>query len=190
VTSDPGTITTLLSQWREGDPEAFPRLITLAYDDLRAIAHRRLRGGSADGLATTALVHEAYLKLMGSDDGRWESRAQFYAFAALAMRHILVDHARREHALRRGGDAVQIPFEEGVTPAIDESANVLEVNEAMERLAELHPRMAKVVELRFFGGLSVTEVAEVLETSPRTIEREWTRAKAYLQETLSDHEPT
>jgi RNA polymerase sigma factor (sigma-70 family) len=77
-----------------------------------------------------------------------------------------------------------------VTPAIDESANVLEVNEAMERLAELHPRMAKVVELRFFGGLSVTEVAEVLETSPRTIEREWTRAKAYLQETLSDHEPT
>ena len=190
VTSDPGTITALLSQWREGDPEAFPRLITLAYDDLKAIAHRRLLGGNADGVATTALVHEAYLKLVGSEDGHWESRARFYAFASRAMRHILVDHARRDHAARRGGNAVQIPFEEGEVAGNDGSADVLGVNEAVDRLAERHPGMAKVVELRFFGGLSVQEVAEVLETSPRTVEREWTRAKAYLRETLRDNEPS
>jgi RNA polymerase sigma factor (TIGR02999 family) len=187
MTSDPGTITALLSQWREGDPEAFPRLITLAYDDLRAIAHRRLRGGRSDELATTALVHEAYLKLLGSD-GRWETRAQFYAFASRAMRHILVDHARRIGADKRGGDSVHISFEEGDVAGSDLSADVLGVNEAVERLAERHPSMARVVELRFFGGLSVEEVAEVLETSQRTVEREWTRAKAYLRESLRDDE--
>jgi RNA polymerase sigma factor (TIGR02999 family) len=185
LASDPGTITSLLSQWREGDPEAFPRLVALAYDDLKAIAHRRLRGGRTDDLATTALVHEAYLKLMGSE-GRWESRAQFYAFASRAMRHILVDHARREQATKRGGDAIQIPFEEGEVTPESGSADVLGVDEAVEELARRHPNMARVVELRFFGGLSVTEVAEVLETSPRTVEREWTRAKAYLRESLAD----
>jgi RNA polymerase sigma factor (TIGR02999 family) len=185
--SDPGTITALLSQWREGDAEAFPRLVALAYDDLRAIAHRRLRGGRPDDLATTALVHEAYLKLNGSD-GRSESRAQFYAFASRAMRHILVDHARRQQATRRGGDAVEIPFEEDEVPGSDGSADVLGVNEAVDRLAERHPSMARIVELRFFGGLSVPEVAESLGISSRTVEREWTKAKAYLRESLRDDE--
>ena len=184
MASDPGTITALLSRWSGGDPEVFPALIALAYDDLKAIAHRRLLAGSVDGLATTALVHEAYLKLMGSQGGEWESRAQFYAFASRAMRHILVDHARREHALRRGGNAVRIPFEESEAPGDDASADILGVDEAVERLAERNPRMARVVELRFFGGLTVAEVAEVLHTSPRTVEREWTRARAYLLETL------
>lgn len=186
--SDPGTITALLAQWKSGDPDAFPRLVSLAYDDLRAIAHRRLRNGGSGDLATTALVHEAYLKLVGAD-GRWESRARFFAFASRAMRHILVDHARRQHAIRRGGDAVEIPFEDDEVPADDGLADVLGVNEAVDRLAERHPTMARIVELRFFGGLSVPEVAEVLETSPRTVEREWTRAKAYLQESLRDDQP-
>jgi RNA polymerase sigma factor (TIGR02999 family) len=188
MSSDPGTITALLSRWSEGDPDVFPRLITLAYYDLKAIAHRRLFAGGIDGLATTALVHEAYLKLVGSRGGEWEGRAQFYAFASRAMRHILVDHARKEHAARRGGNAVRIPFEESVVAGEDSTADVLGVDEAVERLAAHHPRMARVVELRFFGGLTVPEVAEVLETSPRTVEREWTRAKAYLLETISGSE--
>lgn len=181
---DSGTVTRLLSQWSDGDPDAFPRLVELAYEDLRAIAHRRLLAGGNDGLETTGLVHEAYLKLVGIEAGPWENRARFYAFASRSMRHILVDHARRRGAARRGGDAVQIPFEEGAVAAEEPSADVLAVDEALERLAERHPRMARVVELRFFGGLSVQEVAEVLVTSPRTVEREWTRAKAYLLETL------
>lgn len=188
--SDPGTITALLSQWNDGDESAFPRLIALAYDDLRAIAHRRLRAGGGDGLATTALVHEAYLKLVGSQGGQWDGRAQFFGFASRAMRNILVDHARRDQAARRGGGAVRISFDEDAvsqrefadTP--DASADVLHVDEALKLLAERNPRMARIVELRFFGGLTVDEVAETLGMSVRTVEREWTRAKAYLLEML------
>lgn len=186
MTSEPGAITALLSRWSAGDADAFPALVALAYDDLRAIAHRRLRAGASDDLATTALVHEAYLKLSGHQGGEWAGRAQFFAFASRAMRHILVDHARREHAARRGGNTVRIPLEEGAVGAGNSSADVLGVDEAVERLTERHPRMAQVVELRFFGGLTVPEVATVLDTSPRTVEREWTRARAYLLETLRE----
>jgi RNA polymerase sigma factor (TIGR02999 family) len=189
MTGGPGTITALLSRWSDGDAEAFPELVSLAYDDLRGIAHRRLRAGQSDGLATTALVHEAYLKLVGHQGGEWKGRGQFFAFASRAMRHILVDHARRDHAARRGGKSVRIPFEEGTTPADDGTADVLGVDEAVEMLTSRDPRMARVVELRFFGGLTVPEVAEVLNLSPRTVEREWTRAKAYLLEILRSHEP-
>ncbi len=184
MTRDPGTITLLLAQWSDGDPEAFHALVTLAYDDLRAIAHRRLRAGGGDDLATTALVHEAYLRLVGRADGQFDGRAQFYAFASKAMRHILVDHARREHAERRGGGASQIALDD-VQIADDRGyVDVLGVDEAIERLAARNPRMAQVVELRFFGGLSVAEVADVLGTSVRTVEREWTRARAYLLDVL------
>ena len=189
--SDSGAITQLLSRWSEGDDDAFPALMALAYDDLRAIAHRRLRAGDGDGLGTTALVHETYLRLVRHDGGVWEGRAHFYAFAARAMRHILVDHARRATAERRGGGAVRIPLDElasGAPPdgvkGSDGAQDVLGVNEAIDQLAERHPRMAQVVELRFFGGLSVPEVAEVLGASVRTVEREWTRAKAYLIECI------
>lgn len=184
--SDPGTITTLLSKWSEGDPDAFPKLVTLAYDDLRAIAHRRLLAGSGEDFATTALVHEAYLRLMGREGGEWESRAHFYAFASRAMRHILVDHARRQRADRRGGGAVQIALDDEAIQPESGFDDVLGVDEAIERLAERNPRMAQVVELRFFGGLTSIEVAGALHSSVRTVEREWTRAKAYLLETLSD----
>jgi RNA polymerase sigma factor (TIGR02999 family) len=188
--NDPGPITTLLHRWSGGDSTAFPELMALAYEDLRAIAHRRLLAGGRGGtLATTALVHEAYLKLAGREGGTWESRSHFYAFAARAMRHILVDRARRAHAERRGGDAVRIPLEEATVGTADGAADVLRVHEAVEQLADRHPRMAQVVELRFFGGLSVPEVAGVLDASVRTVEREWTRAKAYLLESLADDEP-
>ncbi len=184
--SEPSTITTLLSRWSEGDADAFPQLVAVAYDDLRAIAHRRLLAGGGDDMATTALVHEAYLRLVGQTGGEWESRAHFYAFASGAMRHILVDHARRRQAERRGGGAVRIPLEEATLAHEADFADVLGVDEAVRLLAERHPRMARVVELRFFGGLSVPEVAQVLNASVRTVEREWTRARAYLLETLSD----
>jgi RNA polymerase sigma factor (TIGR02999 family) len=181
MTEDPGIITALLAEWSEGDADAFPKLVALAYGDLRTIAHRRLLMRRDDDLATTALVHEAYLKLLGGRGGQWESRSQFYAFASHAMRHILVDHARREQAARRGGGAVRIPLEEGAVAASDEgAADVLAVEETLQRLASVQPRMARVVELRFFGGFTVSEVAEVLGMSPRSVEREWTRAKAYL----------
>ena len=188
MSSDPETITALLARWSKGDDGAFPRLVALAYDDLRAIAHRRLRAASVDGLATTALVHEAYLKLVGHAGGTWQSRAHFYAFASRAMRHILVDHARRSHAQRRGGGAVRVTLHEDAVPGANGADDVLGIDEAVTRLAERHPRMAQIVELRFFGGLAVGEVAEALQTSVRTVEREWTRAKAYLLEDLRGDE--
>lgn len=189
MTTTPGEITALLSRWSDGDQDAFSRLVALAYDDLRAIAHRRLAAsGRPDTLATTALVHEVFLRLVGRQGGEWPSRAHFYAFTSRAMRHIIVDHARRAGADRRGGEQVRIPLEEATVGAGDASADVLGVDEAITRLAARHPRMAQIVELRFFGGLTTAEVAEVLATSVRTVEREWTRAKAYLMETLEDRE--
>ncbi len=185
MTTDPQTITNLLGQWSGGDAEAFPKLVALAYDDLRAIAHRRLMAGQDGDLATTALVHEVFLRLVGSGGGEWQSRAHFYAFASKAMRHILVDHARRSQAQRRGGGAVRLELDEGTAGAARGFEDVLGVDEALERLAQHNPRMARVVELRFFGGLTMDEVAAVLDTSTRTVEREWTRAKAYLLESLA-----
>jgi RNA polymerase sigma factor (TIGR02999 family) len=185
-----GPITLLLHRWSEGDPNAFPALVELAYDDLRAIAHRRLAAvGGGQTLATTALVNEAYLRLVGRDDASWGSRAHFYAFASKAMRHILVDHARRTGAEKRGGDRTRIPLDEQLAPAANGQGDVLGVNEALDQLATRDPRMAQVVELRFFGGLTVPEVAEVLGMSVRTVEREWTRAKTYLLEVIDDHGP-
>jgi len=179
-------ITDLLARWSAGDSVAFADLVGLAYDDLRAIAHQRLRAvGGSDTLATTALVHEAFLRLQGRQGGRWESRAHFYAFASRAMRHILVDHARRERAEKRGANPVVLPLDEAVHAPGGPAADVLGVDDALEQLATRHPRMAQVVELRYFGGLTVTEAAAVLGTSVRTVEREWTRARAYLLEALS-----
>jgi RNA polymerase sigma factor (TIGR02999 family) len=183
--TSPGPITALLRQWSNGDDSAFPALIALAYDDLRAIAHRRLMVvGGAETLGTTALVNEAYLKLLGGDGGSWDSRAHFYAFASRAMRHILVDHARRENAEKRGGDRERVPMHDALAVAGSNASEVIGVDEALEHLATKHPRMAQIVELRFFGGFTNGEIAEALNTSLRTVEREWMRARAYLLETV------
>jgi RNA polymerase sigma factor (TIGR02999 family) len=184
--SDPGTITLLLAKWSDGDHAAFQQLVELAYEDLRAIAHRRLLVGGGGDLATTALVHEAYLRLLGRVDGQWESRGHFYAVASKAMRQILVDHARQQQAERRGGSAVQIALDDGMTATDGGLADVLGIHEALDQLAVRNPRMAQVVEMRFFGGLSIPEVAEVLAASVRTVEREWTRARSYLLESLAN----
>ena len=178
-------VTHILSAIEDGDPSAAEQLLPLVYDELRRLAAQRLaREQPGQTLEATALVHEAFLRLQGRHGGSWESRAHFYAFASRAMRHILVDHAGRHRAEKRVGNPVLLPLDEAVHAPGSPAADVLGVNDALEQLADRSPRMAQVVELRYFGGLTVTEAAAVLGTSVRTIEREWTRARAYLLEAL------
>jgi RNA polymerase sigma-70 factor, ECF subfamily len=180
-----GEITRLVERWSDGDGAAFDRLIELVYEDLRQIAHRQLRLDRSDHtINTTALVHEAYVRLAQHKDGTWQSRAQFFAFASKAMRHILIDAARRRLAAKRGGTRIQVSLSDDVASVEAEAADLLALNEALDLLAEHNDRMAKVVECRFFGGLSVAETAEALASSERTVEREWTRARVYLQHVL------
>jgi RNA polymerase sigma factor (TIGR02999 family) len=183
--SSGGEITQLVERWSSGDETAFDRLIELVYGDLRQIAHRHLRLDRPDHtINTTALVHEAYLRLAQHQEGVWRSRAHFFAFASRAMRHILIDYARHRHAQKRGGRRIQVPLTENVAAIDVEVAELLALEDALERLAQRSPRMAQVVECRFFGGLSVAETAEALDASVRTVERDWTRARAYLQQAL------
>jgi RNA polymerase sigma factor (TIGR02999 family) len=184
---DPGEITMLAERWGRGDADALERLVELVYDDLRRIAHRalRLRGtAAAQTLGTTALVHELYLKLAGVDEARWGGRARFFAFCAKAMRRILVDHARRHRAHKRGGERARVPLSDELAAVDAEAAQLLAVDEAIDLLAGHSARMARIVECRFFGGLSVPETAELVGASSRTVEREWARACVYLSREL------
>jgi RNA polymerase sigma factor (TIGR02999 family) len=158
------------------------------YDDLRRIARRHLRNERiGHTLCTTGLVNESYLKLASRDDGRWRDRAQFFALASRAMRHILVDHARGRGTQKRGGGEVQVTLHTGTSITRGEHLlDVLALDEALARLGALSPRLERVVECRFFGGLSAEETAEALGTSVRTVEREWSRARAYLLRLLDD----
>jgi RNA polymerase sigma factor (TIGR02999 family) len=184
-----GEITLLARRWSDGDEYAFDQLVELVYDDLRRIAHshvRKAEGGET--VSTTALVHEAYLKLAGADPGEWAGRAQFFAFCSKAMRRILIDYARERNAMKRGGGRVQVPL----TPesaVVDQEVNrLLAVDEALVALERRDPRMVRIAECRFFAGLSVSETAEAMSVSPRTVEREWARARAYLHQLLGpDH---
>jgi RNA polymerase sigma-70 factor, ECF subfamily len=174
---------TLLRGCRDGDRAAFDRLFSLLYDELRVIARRHLRDlgeGGGRTLNTTAVVHESYLKLVGGAEPRWRERAQFFAVASRAMRHILVDHARRRAAEKRGGGMVRVTLHDDTTAASDRTVELLELEDGLERLAARLPRLESVVECRFFGGMTVEETAEALGVSPRTVERDWTRARAYL----------
>jgi RNA polymerase sigma factor (TIGR02999 family) len=178
-------ITRLVSAWSQGEPNAFNELMELVYDDLRRIAHRHIRDNDRDGVVdTTMLVHEAYLKLVHKEHGEWEGRAQFFAFCSKAMRHILIDFARARLTQKRGGGAVRVPIMENLTAVDADAGNILAVEEALKQLEVRSPRMARVVECRFFGGMSVSETAAALLTSKRTVEREWTRARAYLATAL------
>lgn len=179
-----GEVTRLVERWSRGDSAALDRLIELAYDDLRQIARYQLRRRPGHTIETTALVHELYLRLAGVDEGSWGGRAQFFAFCSIAMRRILIDFARRRQAVKRGGTRVQVPLTD--IGAMDgEVAELLALDEALDRLAAHSPRMARIVECRFFGGLSVPETAEAVGTSTRTVEREWARARAWLHHLLS-----
>ena len=183
---DDPNVTNLLFEWRRGDEAALARLIPIVYDELRRVASARLRN-EAPGhlLQTTALVHEAYLRLVGLDQMALQNRTHFFAMAARLMREILIDHARRKNAGKRGGGATLIGLPE--LGAGDERSvvDVLALDEALTDLGSHDPRLSRVVELRFFAGLTLAETAEVLEVSSATVERDWTYAKAWLLQRLS-----
>jgi RNA polymerase sigma factor (TIGR02999 family) len=175
-------ITGLLLRWRQGDKGALDALAPLVYRDLRRVAARLLRRERPEHtLQPTALVNEAYLKLLGQSRVPAENRSHFFAVAAGAMRHILVDHARGHQRAKRGAGAVAVPLDEAFVFAPERSTDLLALDQALDRLASLDPRKAKVVELRFFAGLNNEEVAEVLEISPNTVMRDWKMAKAWLR---------
>ena len=180
-----GEITRLVAAWSSGTEGAFEELMEVVYDDLKRIAHHHLELGSRDGeVNTTVLVHEAYLRLARAELSPGLGRAQFFAFCSKAMRRLLIDFARRRSAAKRGGMRVRIPLSEDTASLEDAVEEILAVDEALSRLEARSPRMARIAECRFFGGMSVPETAEALDTSPRTVEREWARARVYLQATL------
>lgn len=179
--SDPHTITLLLSQWHEGSQEAAEQLMNLVYGELHrlaGIAMRREQGGHT--LQTTALVHEAYLRLSQGAAIDWQNRQHFYAVMAQQLRRVLVDYARRRVSEKRGGPAPKLSLLEGDGGALDLDERVLAVDEALGRLESLDPRAARVVELRYFAGLSEAEAAEVLAVSPVTVKRDWQFARTWL----------
>jgi RNA polymerase sigma-70 factor, ECF subfamily len=178
---EPADVTALLGELTKGNPEAGPKLIPLVYSELRRMAAaymRRERTGHT--LQATALVHEAYLKLLGQRSVNWQNRAHFFGIAAQVMRRILIDHARSHVRDKRGGGREAVPLDEALVFSPERSKDFLVLDSALERLAEFDPRQAKIVELRFFGGLTVEETAEVLSVSPKTVKRDWSVAKAWL----------
>ena len=183
-------VTELLLAWGDGDREALDRLVPLVYSELRRQAVRKLareRGGHT--LQPTALVHETFLRLVDQRSARWKNRAQFHGVAAQLMRRILVDHARSRAAAKRGGDALRISFDDAAEVSAPPETDVLLLHRALERLAELDKRQAEVVELRYFGGLSIEEVAAVQEVSEITVKRDWAMAKAWLYRELTGGQP-
>jgi len=185
-------VTQVLIDWSRGDGVALDRLVPLIYPELRRIAARQLRRERPDHtLQPTALVHEVFLQLVDQRHATWENRAQFFAVSARLMRRILVDHARSRHALKRGGPITKVALDvRAIEPSGDPvAAEVLAVDQALERLAEQDPDQARIVELRFFGGLTVEETAKVMERSARTVKREWRLAKAWLFRELQPRRP-
>jgi RNA polymerase sigma factor (TIGR02999 family) len=179
-------VTDLLLSWRRGDPSALDRLIPLVYDELRRVARRHLRGESpGHALQATALVHEAYLRLVDVDRMTLTNRAHFFAVAATLMRQIVVDHARRQRADKRGGGVTVLSLDEASPGATTSGVDVLALDEALDALSAIDARQCRVVELRFFAGLNIDEAAEALGVSPATVEREWALAKAWLYRRLS-----
>jgi RNA polymerase sigma factor (TIGR02999 family) len=184
---DGGEVTTLLRAWSDGDGDAFDRVLPLVYDELHRMAARCLVGErSTISIQTTALVNELCLRLLGWDPVRWQNRSHFFGVSAKMMRRVLVDIARRRRAERRGGpDAIRVPLDTIDIPASEPGADVLAVDSALEMLAVEDPRKAQVVELRFFGGLTIDETAEALGVSARTVHADWAFARAWLYRALT-----
>jgi RNA polymerase sigma factor (TIGR02999 family) len=178
-------VTELLNQWAGGDQAAGEKVLPLVYGELRRIARRFMnRQGEAHTLQTTALVHEAYMRLIGDSGRQWENRTHFFGVAAKAMRHVLVDYARAGAAAKRGGQEKPVVLDEVCVISEDRMSEVISLDDALTALAKLHPRQSQVVELRFFGGWSVEETAETLKVSPETVMRDWRAAKAWLYREL------
>jgi RNA polymerase sigma factor (TIGR02999 family) len=185
---DPTTsISALLADLRGGRHEAFDKILPLVYNDLRRSASRELAVRPSDTLSTTALVHELYLKFARTSHADWRDRAHFLAVAGVAMRHILVDHARRRTADKRGGHQRHVTLDEGLVGSDDQAESLLELHDALAQLALLDPRLARVVECRFFGGMTEQETAEVLNVTERTVRRDWIKARGLLYQALGNH---
>jgi RNA polymerase sigma factor (TIGR02999 family) len=186
----PSDITRLLQEWRAGNAEALQRLMPLVYAELHALASRYLSRERRDHtLQTTALVHEAYLKLAGQRDVDWQNRAHFFGIAAQVMRRILVDHARHDRRQKRGGGAPHVPLEVADPPSAAPPLDVADayaIDQVLCRLEALDPQQGRVVELRYFGGMTVEETAEVMGVSPATVKRDWSVARAWLYRELSE----
>jgi len=179
-------VTELLARWKNGDVAARDALVPLVYDELRRIARRCLSHQSGNHtLQPTALVHEAYLRLARRDTVDWQDRAHFFALAAQVMRQILVDHARKQSAAKRGGNAVTLVVNDASAVSKEASLDLIALDDAMKQLASLDPRQCEIVELRFFGGLSIEETAEAVNISAATIKREWATARLWLYNAMN-----
>jgi RNA polymerase sigma factor (TIGR02999 family) len=190
MTPSPQEVTQLLLAWSNGDQAALEKLTPLVYQELHRLA-KRYMGGQRPGhtLQTTALVHEAYLRLIDSSQVRWQNRAHFFAVSAQLMRRVLVDFARSRHYLKRGGGAVKVSLDEALEVCAERGAELIALDDALQHLAIIDPRKCQVVELRFFGGLSVEETAEALKVSPDTVLRDWRLARTWLLRELSGANP-
>jgi RNA polymerase sigma factor (TIGR02999 family) len=180
-----GEVTRLLDAWSDGDGTALERLVPLVYEELRGMAHRQLsREGDGHTLDTTALVHEAYVKLVQIERIDWNDRVHFFAIASRAMRRVLIDYAVRRKALKRGGGAVAVQLDDVAAVTERDLDVLLELDEALQRLQEIDERTARVVECRFFAGMTVEETAAALDVSPSSVKREWAVARAWLNREL------
>ena len=190
VERESSPVTRLLIRWREGDPQALEDLMPLVYDELRRLAHHYLqRERPEHTLQSTALVHEAYLRLAGQNPPQWQNRAHFFGIAAHLMRQILVEYARGHSAAKRGGSACKLTLDDAVllTPQVD--VDVVDLDRALTELSELDVQQGRIVELRFFGGLTIEDTSEVLGISPATVKRDWITARAWLHRAISGEAP-
>ncbi len=182
----PKNVTQLLLAWSDGDQAALDQLVPLVYDELRRLARRYMaRENPGHTLQTTALVNEAYMRLVDWKNVHWQNRAHFFGVSAQLMRRLLVDFARARHQIKRAGEAQRVSFEDALAVSVDRSADIIALDDALKTLATLNPRQAQVVEMRFFGGLSEDEIAEVLKVSTKTVKRDWQMAKAWLYRELN-----
>ena len=185
----PQEVTQLLNEWGQGNKAALDRLTPLVYEELRRLArHYMSRERQNHTLQTTALVNEAYLRLVDQKNVRWQNRAHFFAVSAQVMRHILVDHARSQTRAKRGGAQARVPLDEGAMMADERAADLLALDEALVDLAAVDPLKSRLVELRYFGGLSIEETAEVLKIPAIRVKREWDKAKAWLYKAVKSEE--
>ena len=183
-----GDITEILSAWGRGDPQALDRLFPVVYAELRDLARHKARRALGETLGTTALVHEAYLKLVDQTHATFENRAHFFAVAAKVMRRLVVDHARDRGARKRGGGARLVTLDDEALAAEGRSIDLLALDQALSRLEACDARLAKLVELRYFGGLTLEETAGALEISPTTVKRDWFKARAFLIQEMTGAE--
>jgi RNA polymerase sigma factor (TIGR02999 family) len=182
----PHEVTQLLNAWGSGDQAALEKLMPLIYDELHRLAGRYMAHERPEHtLQTSALVNEAYVRLVDQKDVHWQNRAQFFGIAATSMRRILVSYARRRNRVKRGGGALQVSLDEAALLSDERAAEMVALNEALDHLAAVDRRKSQVVELRYFGGLSIEETAEVLKVSPGTVMRDWTLAKAWLRREIT-----